>query len=181
MSYSKGFLTLICFLLFSINSYSQYLSNLSLSPGVSIGYTLGEGINYGFELDLGLLKFNSYNTPHNLGLSFSKYWTHIRKKPHRHMSFNIMLESNIFDFKIGYGRARNNWGYGKRNRCRISGLNVDLGVTTKSIYTPWVGYKTFIYATPAWAWYHKSYESLYVKYKYDVVREAKNILTPRPE
>ena len=154
-------------------SFCQVKSCFYYAPGISVGYTIGAGINYGVELDLGFFSTESTTIPIKSGITLSKYWTHIKKDVHRHRAISVMIESPYFDFKIGYASVKNPWGYGgNRVSCTKGGLYLDLSVTYKLYEFPWFGYKMFIFDKQLWSWYDKNYKSVYFKYKYDISQKS---------
>ena len=140
-----------------------------IEPGLSVGYTFHAGLNYGLVLDAGLVD-NKTTTSLKYGLSFSYYFVtlKVRGKNHVHRlrSTSVMLENNFFDVKVGWGRARNKWGYGQHNRCIVHGPTADVSFAYPNRYSPWIGYKTFRYNNYDWAWFFKPYNSVYIKYRY---------------
>lgn len=173
----------IFILFFPFNGYTQenLYKHSFVSPGLSFGYTFGAGINYGFVLDVGII--NNPN-PNSLkyGISFAYYFVRTNKYVHRLRSVNAMIQNNFLDVKVGFGRAKNKWGYtgggGKGNRCIVHGFNFDVSAAYPNIYSPWIGYRTFRYNNFNWAWFTKPYNSVYVKYKYDIIQ---NTLLSKPE
>ncbi len=143
--------------------------NFYFSPGISIGHTFGAGLSYGFNVDAGFYKVSKFNTPVNAGLSFSRHWVQVKKYTHRISTLNLMLEGKNFDAKLGIGLVRNKWGYGKNNRCRALGTNMDISITADQLYAPWLGFRKFDYESAGWAWFGRPYSEAYVKYKYDVL------------
>ena len=87
-----------------------------------------------------------------------------------------MIQNNFLDFKIGYGRAKNKWGYtgggAKGNKCIVHGFNLDISASYPNQYSPWIGFRTFRYNNFAWAWFTKPYNSVYIKYKYDIIQNT---------
>jgi|GEM_PF-1463625 len=148
---------------------TTFLPGFYFSPGASIGYTFGAGINYGLELDLGLYRFTDKVSSVNAGISLSSYWVQTKKYTHRLSTLNAMIEGKNFDVKFGWGKAFNKWGYKYHNQCKVGGFNYDLSVTSNQLYAPWIGMKRFKYSYANWAWFSKPYNSVYVKYKYDVL------------
>ncbi len=156
----------------SANGQSLGKANFYVSPGAFIGYTFTtHGICCGVSCDMGLFQYPIQGMPVNYGISASKYLTMVKfrfgNKRHWHNTINLMAESNYFDLKIGYGKTYYRWGYGKRNKCTVDGLNIDLSTTTKNLGAPWIGINTFRYVAANWAWYSDPYTSMYIKYKYD--------------
>jgi len=167
---------------FFYSAFSQKVLNhyYFVSPAVNVGFTFKAGINFGFSLDAGLINPSS-NTNLKYGLNFSYYFvstqltSNSRKKFHTLRSTNLMVQNNFFDAAIGLGRAKNNWGYGKRNRCTIHGVAADISVAYPNKYSPWIGIKTFHFNQPKWAWFIGPYNSVYAEYKYQMISNQKNI------
>jgi hypothetical protein len=143
-----------------------------LSGGLSAGYTFGAGFTFGYELNAGLFSINNRVEPVHAGITFGRYWVRVRYRRtaylHRVRFFGVMAESNYFDLKAGWGQARNIWGRGGNNRCKVGGIYYDLGLTTKNPYLPWIGVRQFSYPVSAWAWFWRPYTTVYAKYKYDL-------------
>jgi len=143
-------------------SNSSFFKDIYGSPGVTFGYTFGVGFNWGLELDLGLAHFDNEFGIFHSGASLSVSWVKQKRNYHNLITLNLMVESDNYDFKIGYGivrTARNNYIYS------TSGLNLDMSFTTDHAATPWIGYKTFRYNDDLWEWTGKQYNSAYIKYK----------------
>ena len=156
----------------NLNAQSTLKGNIYVSPGAFFGYTFTtHGICCGISCDLGLFQYPIHDIPINYGISISKYLTIVKfrfgNRNHWHNTISAMAESSYFDLKVGYGRTYYRWGYGKRNKCSVDGVNIDLSTTTKTLGTPWIGFNTFRYKAANWAWYSDPYNSLYIKYKYD--------------
>ena len=155
-------------------------NNYFFSPGVSCGYTFGAGMNWGFMFDVGAIKYipNNYL---KYGLSFSWYYVSVQSSKTMHYTHRLrslgclMIQNNFADLKLGFGRVKNPWG--TKNRCIIHGPTADISFSYPSIYCPWIGFKTLRYANEDWAWFSKPYNSVYIKYKFDVIQntEAKNM------
>ena len=154
-----------------LNSQNLFNKPVFISPGVSVGYTFGAKFNYGFVLDFGLASQNS-PTHDKVGFSFYQYFVHTGKHVHRLRSFSIMYQNDYVDFKIGRGRAKNPWGYTNRNKCTVHGLALDISASYPSKYSPWIGYRLFKFNRADWAWFMKPYNSIYIKYKYDVIQNT---------
>lgn len=152
-------------------SQSFFNKPVFISPGVSLGYTFGAKINYGFTLDIGLVSKN--NLLHDkYGFSFYQYYVHTGKHVHRLRSVSLMYKNDYIDFKIGRGRAKNPWGYTNRNRCIVHGLAIDISASYPSIYSPWIGYRLFKFNRADWAWFMTPYNSIYIKYNYDIIQNT---------
>lgn len=164
--------TVLLILCINKQSEAQIFESAYISPGISLGYCFtAKGFSFGLECDLGLKKTTNNGKPFNYGINLSKSWTNVNQKRehhnHRHTSINILIESTNFDFKVGYGIAKNPWGYLNRNQCIVNGVNFDLGLTTRKKNYPWIGFKSFYYKRRDWRWLDKPYYTSYVKYKYD--------------
>ncbi|HWY38384.1 MAG TPA: hypothetical protein VNY73_07475 [Bacteroidia bacterium] len=161
-------LTFLMAVLFCANAQTP---GFFITPGVSIGYTFGAKINYGFTLDMGYA-LKEKGATYKAGLSLGYYLVKTKHSTHRLRSFNLLAENNFMSVKIGVGRARNPWGYGRRNRCIVHGYNYDVSFTLPGDpYSPWVGIKRFVYKPSQWAWFYQPYTSLYVQEKYTFLQQ----------
>ncbi len=141
-----------------------------VSPGVSFGYTIGGNINFGFEMDIGMIDGMLSNWNIHSGITLSRYWTITKGDMHRHRAISLFTESDYFDFKIGFGSVKNKSGYNNKRKCREEGLHIDLSLTRPEMYYPWLGFKIFIYNQQNWEYYNHFYRSLYLKYKYPIAK-----------
>ncbi len=172
----KILLFFLCLIGWSANR-AQAVKDAYISPGISLGYCLSShGFTFGLDCDIGLLKTMYKEDQVNYGISISKYWINVNQGKqsfnHRMSTINFMMESRMFDFKFGYGRVKNPWGYGKVNLCSVSGLNIDLSYTQPNYSMPWLGFKSFFYNSADWRWLDKPYYIPYIKYKYDFRRSG---------
>lgn len=166
----KKLLLLFFLLSFAFKAHAKF--DNYFSPGLTFGYTFHSGIRWGFFLDYGIYRSQSFNTTINYGLSYSLDWvykTTVRDGGHHRLSsLNVMVESENFYCKVGFGLAVNPWGYGgNRNACSIGGINLDVSYTNRNQYMPWIGFKTLFYNKQDWVWFDYFYNSIYTKYKYD--------------
>src|ERR1051325_9942399 len=120
-----GFCTLV-FLWQTSLSARSFTDNLFISPGLTIGYTFGAGINYGYCIDAGLIKPLTNNSNVRYGISFSNYFVKTKKYTHRLRSISVMGQTDFADLKVGLGRARNKWG--RANRCITHGISYDFSI-----------------------------------------------------
>lgn len=137
---------------------------------MTIGYTFHARMNYGFCFDVGRIYKYADNTRVRYGLSFNQYYVVTKKYTHRLRSISIMGQTDFVDIKIGFGRARNKWGRG--NRCITRGINYDISFATPSIYSPWIGFRRFKYTPSNWAWFLYPYNSVYLKYSFDLIQNT---------
>src|SRR5882672_690100 len=104
------------------------------SGGLNLGYTFGAGFTFGYEFNAGYHTFQNGNEPINAGLTCGRYWVRVNYRKthylHRIKFIGAMAESNYFDVKLGWGQARNKWGRGGSNHCRVSGIYSDVSFTT---------------------------------------------------
>lgn len=164
---------------FSVSGQSFSKQEYFVSPGLTIGYTIGAKINYGFVLDLGKIdKTNNGNLRY--GFSFYYYFVQTKTHLHRLRSFSLMAQTDFLDIKLGIGRAKNPWGYQNGNRCIVRGLCFDISGAYPNIYSPWLGYRYFKFNRADWAWFFTPYNSIYLKYKYDIIQNTslQQILKP---
>lgn len=145
---------------------------LFCSPGVSVGYTFGAKFNFGFVLDAGIIDKLSDNFDLRYGISFYQYYVQTKTHMHRLRSFSVMAQTGFADFKLGIGRARNKWGAGHNNRCITHGISYDISFACPKKFSPWLGFRQFIYPTSSWAWFMTPYNSIYIKYKYDIIQNT---------
>jgi len=139
-----------------------------VSPGITVGYTFKGGFNYGIDLDIGAIEFDSKFGDVNTGISISFYRIHTYYYKHCILSGNLLIKSNYVQVKFGLGDVWYRWGYENKNRCSTTGVNFDVAVSTKSNFTPWIGYKKFMYSDPRWFWRDTAYKTGYVKYSYPI-------------
>ena len=160
----------ICLFLQIVNLSSQSFLNRTVfvTPGITIGYTFDAKINYGVTLDVGLIE-NTKDLKHKYGVSFYQYFLHTKNHVQRLRAFNVMYQNDYINVKLGRGRAKNPWGYGKRNRCIVHGFAFDASLSFPSTYRPWLGYRLFTFNEANWAWFMQSYNSVYLNYKYDII------------
>jgi hypothetical protein len=171
----KSILVTTIFILSISNSgISQDLNaKYMITPSISAGYTFGAGINFGFTIDFGFKQTQQNNGQTAwMGVSFSKYWNRVSSKYghkvdiHRINALNLLYESDNFKLRTGLGMARNPWGYGNNNYCRVGGFYTDL-VFTNLIkpQVPDIGFKGFFYPRSKWRWFDLPYLSIYGKYE----------------
>jgi hypothetical protein len=140
-----------------------------VTPGLTAGYTFGAGLNYGLTLDMGMSLKGKDERVYRVGNSIAYYFVHTKRHTHRLRSFNLLLQNDFARLCVGTGRARNRWGYGKRNKCVVRGANFDLSVRpVASAYAPWLGFRRFVYPAAQWAWFNRPYNSLYASFSYPV-------------
>ena len=169
----KFFSTFLLLLLISFSSRAQIHipADLYVSGGLNVGYTFGAGFTFGYEINTGLHTFQNSLEPVRTGITFGRYWVSVRYRNthyvHRIKFLAIMAESNYYDLKCGLGQARNKWGSGGNNRCRVHGIYYDMSFTSPDPNMPWIGIKRFNYPAEAWAWFWRPYNTLYAKYKLD--------------
>lgn len=162
-------LFLSCFLSVSLFTNAQFLGRtFFLSSAVTVGYTFGARINFGYQVDLGVEKKFNDNMFMKYGLSFSNYFVKTGKHTHRLRALSIMGSINFLDARVGIGRVKNRWGYGNKNRCVTRGINLDLTAGMANNNMPWIGFREFIYPPANWAWFNRNYSSVYLKYSYNV-------------
>jgi hypothetical protein len=162
----------IALLLNTTFGQTGFNKNIFCSPGISIGYTFGAKINYGFVFDFGLIDNISKNMNLRYGFSYYQYYVKTKTHTHRLRSFSIMGQTDFADVKIGIGRARNKWGFGNKNKCITRGISYDVSFALPDKYSPWLGFRHFKYNTAGWAWFLTPYNSIYLKYKYDIIQNT---------
>jgi hypothetical protein len=82
-----------------------------------------------------------------------------------------MCQTGFADVKLGIGRVRNKWGR-SHNRCITHGINLDVSLAYPNEYSPWIGFRRFVYPRSDWAWFMTPYNSVYLKYKYDIIQNT---------
>jgi hypothetical protein len=142
------------------------------SPGITVGYTFGAKLNFGFVLDAGVIDKLSNNFELRYGVSFYQYYVQTKTHMHRLRSFSLMAQTDFIDVKLGIGRARNKWGSGHNNRCITRGISYGVSFAYPNKYSPWIGFRQFIYPPSSWAWFTTPYNSVYIKYKYDIIQNT---------
>lgn len=163
------------FQLLNLSSQNIFNKPIFISPGLTFGYTFDAKFNYGFTIDVGVVE-NSMSFNQKYGLSFYQYFVHTKKHVHRLRAFSVMYQTDFIDVKLGRGRAKNPWGYTNKNKCIVHGLALDVSASYPSIYSPWLGYRLFKFNRADWAWFMHPYNSVYIKYNYDIIQntELKN-------
>lgn len=164
-----------CTVLFALqpaHAQTQPDKTLFCSPGVTVGYTFGAKMNFGFVIDAGVIDNLKNNSDLRYGVSFYQYYVFTGHHVHRLRSFSLMCQTDFADVKIGVGRVRNKWGRSNNNRCIAHGISFDVSFAYPSEYSPWIGFRDFIYRPSGWAWFMTPYRSVYVKYKYDVIQNT---------
>jgi len=142
------------------------------SPGISVGYTFGAKFNFGFVVDAGIIDKRLNNFEFRYGASFTQYYVQTKTHVHRLRSFSLMAQTDFVDVKLGIGRVRNKWGASHSNRCITHGISYDVSFAYPNEYSPWIGYRRFVYRPSSWAWFTTPYNSIYVKYKYDIIQNT---------
>jgi hypothetical protein len=142
-----------------------------ISPGLTVGYTINAKMNFGFTLDVGIIDKNKV-AENKYGFSFYQYYIYTGKHMHRLRSVSVMYQNSYVDVKFGRGRAKNPWGYSNRNRCIVHGFALDVSFTYPSVYSPWLGYRLFSFNKADWAWFMTNYNTIYLKYKFDVIQNT---------
>lgn len=149
---------------YSINAQRNFEQKFYASPEISVGYTLGAKINFGFTLDLGYKDFKLENLKY--GTSLSYHLIRVNDKFHRQSTLSLMVENAIVDLKLGIGRMRHYAGYNNSLRCFVDGIAMKFNIKHPNIYSPKIGYRTFIYNKRDWAYFYRNYHSLYIGYGY---------------
>ena len=126
--------------------FSQFSAGakIYLAPRLTLGYTLKAGFNYGLDLNIGLYGINYNKFVLNSGVSLSAYYVNYSVVNHLLTTANILLESDYFTAKAGYGMITYKWGYRNRNMQRSDGLNFDLALSVPQKPAPAVGVKFFM-------------------------------------
>jgi len=144
---------------------AQGLRNWTPRAGITLGYTLGGRMRYGFDAQL----LHGKNSPEQQtgawGFGVSKYWAGIRygyrKDIHRLHSFYALRQEGMFTLKAGPGFVRNPWGYGNNVYCRTGGLFL-AAEGMKPEYRPLMaGADILLYMRSTWRWYDAPYTTIY--------------------
>lgn len=136
--------------------------NIYLSPRITIGYTIGSGLNYGFDLVLGLYKLKDFD----FGIDFSYYMANTDQGRHGIKGFGVLAEMDYFSMKLGAGSVSRRWGLKNVNKAKAPGLMIDVSASVDPFKAPWIGFKTFIFNRERWQFYDQpSYISAYTYFK----------------
>jgi len=145
--------------------------HLFLSPSITIGYTFGARVSYGAMLDFGYYQKSKTNNTYRFGLSLCHYFVEAKHHTGRLSSISAMMQKDFTDVKIGIGRAVNKWGYENRNVSKVFGFHYDVSFALPSkTYSTWLGIRHFIYKPGDWLFFEAPYTSVFLKYKYEVIR-----------
>jgi hypothetical protein len=140
--------------------------NLYVSPFITIGYTIGAGMNYGFDITFGLFKVLYDNPEINAAISFQYYFINYNKSLHIVKTINLIAENQYFRIGYGMGEVKKSWGFKKRNQSKAFGSAIDFGVTTYSYKTPYFGLKIFVPRKGTWEWCQDPfYVSIYTYFR----------------
>jgi hypothetical protein len=169
-SVTRSFFLILLALMLNITVHGQLPGrSYFAAPGVHAGYTFGAGLTYGLTLDLGVQKATAQSSQ-RCGISLSWSAIHTKKYIHRMRTFSLMAANDFLQLKTGWGRVRNPWGYGNRNRCVTHGIFLDAALAYPDANSPWIGIRTFQYPLSSWAWFTKPYNTVYAGYQYNVTR-----------
>lgn len=137
-------------------------TDIYLSPRITLGYTFGGGLNYGFDIALGLYRLNDFN----FGTNFSYYMVNTDQGHHRIKGFMLMAETKYLSVKLGAGAVSRKWGLRNVNKASAPGIILDISASADAYRAPWVGVKSFIYKRSNWLFYDQpSYISGYTYFK----------------
>jgi hypothetical protein len=133
-----------------------------LSPRITLGYTFGSGLNYGFDAVFGLYKMNDYR----FGINLTYNMVNTDQGHHRIKGLAIVAESDYFCLKLGAGSVSRRWGLKNMNKASSPGLLFDVSINIGEANAPWIGAKSFIFDHGKWEFYdHPSYFSAYTYFK----------------
>ena len=156
------------------NPFKSVSSNLYFSPFITLGYTFNSGFNYGIDLTIGLFKIQNNIPPTNAGFSIQYYFVNYENSNHRIIAFNVIAESEYFRIGTGVAEIKKKWGYKDRNKTTAFGTSFDFGISTNSVKTPWLAFKTFA-PQQKWEWSKNPYYvSLYTYFKPEPFYMLKN-------
>ena len=137
-------------------------SNIFISPRITLGYTIGSGLNYGFDIVLGLYKVKDFD----FGVNFSYYMVNTDQGHHRIKGFGVVAETDYFSAKLGAGSVSRKWGLRNINKAKAPGMIVDVSASADPFKAPWIGLRTFIFSRDRWLFYDQpSYISAYTYFK----------------
>lgn len=137
-------------------------TDIYASPRITLGYTFGGGLNYGFDIALGLYRLNDFN----FGTNFSYYMVNTDQGHHRIKGFMLMAETKYLSVKLGAGAVSRRWGLRNVNKTSAPGIIIDITASADAYRAPWVGVKSFIYKRSKWLFYDQpSYISGYTYFK----------------
>lgn len=158
---------------FYVKAQSFVRNHLFLSPSITIGYTFGARVNYGVDVDFGYCTHDRSGSLYRAGLSFSQYFVEAKHHLARIATANVMFQKDFTDLKVGIGRVRNKWGYQNRNRSAVYGFSYDLSLRLPGdAHNTWFGIRHFVYKPGDWPWFEIPYTSVFLKYKYDLIRST---------
>jgi hypothetical protein len=137
-------------------------TDIFISPRITLGYTFGSGLNYGFDLVLGLYKIDNYK----FGLDFTYYMVNTDQGHHRIKGIGIIGEMDYFSIKLEAGAISRRWGLKNVNKASAPGLMIDVTAGIDAYKAPWIGVKSFIFNRDKWEFYDQpSYISAYTYFK----------------
>jgi hypothetical protein len=133
-----------------------------VSPRITLGYTFGSGLNYGFDIVLGLYSVDNFK----FGVDFSYYMANTEQGHHSIKGFGIVGEMDYFSVKLGAGSVSRRWGLKNVNKAKAPGLMIDISAGVDPYRAPWIGFKSFIFNRNKWQFYDQpSYISVYTYFK----------------
>lgn len=120
-------------------------------PGVSLGYTLGKGLNAGIDCSVSFFDYTlSKNTRGYSGLNVSyaifKQENNIYEDGvYRAISVNIMNTVNdVFIVKLGLAKTKLKWGLNNVNKSYSKGWGLNLDIAYAFKHIPVVGVRSFL-------------------------------------
>ena len=132
--------------------------NVFVSPRVTLGYTFGSGLNYGFDLFVGLYQFKEIN----FGTNFTWYMVNTPDGHHRIKGISLVGDYKYLNVKLGAGAVSRRWGLRNVNKASAPGIMIDVSATGDPYKAPWIGVKSFLFKRDRWLLYDKpSYISVY--------------------
>lgn len=146
-------------------TYPKILEEVFIRPSLTLGYTFGAGVTYGFDLYVGFQSFTQGKTDYYYGSSITYYWVNQTHFRHKILTLNMMLETDNYSLNVGLGRVRYVYGVENRNKTVALGYTFDLNVGTFTDYTPWFGYKKFVFNQSKWPWFNRPYSSFYTFFR----------------
>lgn len=145
--------------------------HIYLAPSITMGYTFGARVSYGADLDLGYSFTDEKGAVYRTGFSFSQYFVEAKHHTARISTASLMFQKDFTDVKVGVGRLCNRWGYESRNKSTAYGFSYDLSLRMpETFHNTWLGLRHFVFRPGDWPWFEIPYTSVYLKYKYNVIK-----------
>lgn len=149
---------------------SAFGSNMYISPAITIGYTVGSGLNYGFEVNMGIFDIPNDLMDVTFGISIEYYFVNHEGTVHSIRAFNVMLENQFINARLGSGLVRKKWGIKRINSASAFGLNYGVSISEANMQSPWLGFKQLHIGEDKWEWFPRDYYlAFYMFFKHDPI------------